>query len=97
MEILNAFVESEDEKYFIKIKTDKEDISIPISEDDQNEVKRAFNLILKRIKNGVFEIKLQNEGEDLFISVAKEYLQQLNLEIVEIHGVMESNGLTALD
>jgi hypothetical protein len=93
MEILNAVVESDDDKYFIKIKTEGDEIRIPISEEDQNEVKRAFNLILNRIKNGVFEIKLQYDEEDLFNSVAKEYLQQLNQEIIEIHGIMESNGL----
>lgn len=93
MVTINAIVENNGEKVFIKITTEDHEIKIPISEDDPNEVKAAFNLILLRLKKGPFDIKLQNQDDDLFVAVAKEYLQQLNSEIMEIYGVMESNGL----
>ena len=97
METYNASVENEGDKYFIKIILDKDEIRIPITEDDPNAIKAAFNAILIHLKKGLFEIALQNKGENLFELVAKEYVHQLNSEIEEIHGVMESNELIKLD
>ena len=93
METLRATVEILDDKYFIKIKTENEEISIPMSEDSPNEVKSAFNKIITRIKVGEFQIKLGEVGEDLFSLVANEYLTQLNREIQEVHGEMKQYGL----
>jgi hypothetical protein len=93
METIRATVESLDDKYFIKIKTGHEEISIPMSEDKPNEVKSAFNKIITRIKVGEFQIKLEEVGDDLFSLVANEYLTQLNREIQEVHGEMKQHGL----
>lgn len=93
MEIINATVESLDDKYFIKIKTGDEEISIPMSDDKPNEVKSAFNKIITRIKEGEFQIKLGEVGEDLFSLVANEYLTQLNREIQEVRSEMKQYGL----
>lgn len=93
METLRATVESVDDKYFIKINTDNEEIIIMMSEDNPNEVKSAFNKIITRIKAGEFQIQLDPVGEDLYSLVANEYLIQLNREIQEIHGVMKGYGL----
>lgn len=93
METINATVECLDDKYFIKIKTGDEEISIPMSEDKPIDVKSAFNKIITRIKAGEFQIKLDEVGEDLFSLVANEYLTQLNREIKEVHGEMKQYGL----
>jgi len=93
MEIINATVESLDDKYFIKIKTGGEEISIPMSDDKPNEVKSAFNKVIIRIKAGEFQIKLEEVGEDLFSLVANEYLTQLNREIQEVRNEMKQYGL----
>lgn len=93
MEIINATVESLDDKYFIKIKTGGEEINIPMSDDKPNEVKSAFNKIITRIKVGEFQIKLEEIGEDLFSLVANEYLTQLNREIQEVRNEMKQYGL----
>lgn len=93
MDTIIATVENLDDKYFIKIKTGDEEISIPMSDDSPNEVKSAFNKIITRIKVGKFQIKLEQVGEDLFSLVANEYLTQLNREIQEIHGEMKQYGL----
>lgn len=93
METIRATVESIDDKYFIKIKTGDEEISIPMSDDKPNDVKSAFNKIITRIKAGEFQIKLDEVGEDLFSLVANEYLAQLNREIQEVHGEMKQYGL----
>jgi hypothetical protein len=93
METIKATVENLDDKYFIKIKTGDEEISIPMSDDKPNEVKSAFNKIITRIKAGEFQIKLDEVRDDLFSQVANEYLTQLNREIQEVRGEMKQYGL----
>lgn len=93
METLKASVVEEDDKHFIEIEIDGEDIRIPISEDKPNEVKSAFNKLIERIKEGEFEIEFEDEGDDLFCQVAKEYITQLNREIAEVREEMAQHGL----
>jgi len=88
METVEASVVEEDDKHFIEIVTDGEGIRIPISEDKPNEVKTAFNKLIERIREGEFEIELEDEGDDLFSQVAKEYITQLNREIAEVRDEM---------
>ena len=95
MEKIKATVENIDDKYFIKMKTGVEEITIPMSEDRPNEVKSAFNKIIARVKAGEFQIELDKVEEELFSQVANEYLTQLNREIQEIHGEMKQYGLIA--
>jgi len=93
METVKATVVELDEKHFIKIETGGEEINIPISEDKPNEVKSAFNKLITRIKEGAFEIRLEDIGQDLFSQVANEYVTQLNREIQEVRGEMKDYGL----
>lgn len=93
METIKATVVALEEKHFIKIGTGDEEIKIPISEDKPNEVKSAFNKLITRIKEGEFEIELENIGQDLFSQVANEYVTQLNREIQEVRGEMKDYGL----
>ena len=93
METISATVESHDSQHFIKIRDEGMEILVPMSEDKPNDVKRAFNKILDRIKRGEFQIKLEEVREDLFSQVANEYIGQLNREIREIHGEMKEYGL----
>ncbi len=93
METVKATVVELEEKHFIKIESGDEEINIPISEDNPNEVKSAFNKLVVRIKEGEFEIKLEDIGQDLFSQVAYEYITQLNREIQEVRGEMEEYGL----
>ena len=93
METVKAKVVELEEKHFIKIETGDEEINIPISEDKPNEVKSAFNMLIARIKEGEFEIKLEDVGQDLFSQVASEYVTQLNREIQEVRGEMKDYGL----
>lgn len=93
METIKATVVELEEKHFIRIETENEEIKIPISEDKPNEVKSAFNKLIARIKEGEFEIELEDIGQDLFSQVANEYITQLNREIQEVHGEMQNYGL----
>lgn len=93
METIRASVIQVAEKHFIVIESE-EQIKIPMSENRPNEVKKAFNRLVARIREGEFQIELEEAGEDLFSQVAIEYIKQLNLEIREVHTEMKQNGLT---
>ena len=64
-----------------------------MSEDDPIEIKRSFNKIILRLKKRKFQLKFEETDQDLFCQVAKEYLDQLNKEIIEVYEEMEQHGL----
>lgn len=93
METIRATVKSIDKLVFIEIEVEPESIKIPISEDKPNAVKSAFNKLISRLKDGEYRINLEDIEEDLYSQVAKEYIVQLNREILEVHGEMKEYGL----
>lgn len=95
MDIVEAKVRNEGEKYFLDIAFPDDTVSVPLSEDSPNKVKSAFNLLITRVRAGQFEIVLKGLGEDLFSQVADEYVSQLNREIAEIHEELHTLGLLA--
>lgn len=94
MENIKATIENHNEKYFIKINFESEDVSIPLCEDNPNAIKSAFNKIISQIKKAEFQIQLEADGDNLFSQVSKEYITQLNREIAEIRSEMEQYKLT---
>ena len=93
MVTLDATVECLEEKYFLKITVEQGPVTIPLSDDNPNAVKSAFNKLIQRIRIGEFTIKLSKVGDDLFSMVANEYLTQLNREIQEVRSQMKEYGL----
>lgn len=96
METVEARVLKDGEKHFIEIGISNEKIQIPMSDVNQNEVKKAFNKLLAKIEKGEFKIELKEVGEDLFSQVAGEYIKQLNRDIQKVYDEMKQNGLLAL-
>jgi hypothetical protein len=93
METLKAMVENAGDKYSLRITVESGDVVVPLSDDNANAVKSAFNRLIQRIREGEFKIQLDREGDDLFSMVAKEYLTQLNKEIREVHHQIKVFGL----
>lgn len=93
MEAINAAVVEIENKHFIRIKNDGEEIKIPLSDDKPIDVKSAFNQLIKWVKESKFEIEMEDVGTDLFSQAAKEYITQLNREILELRGEMEDLDL----
>ncbi|OCH30417.1 hypothetical protein A6E13_04230 [Aliivibrio fischeri] len=91
METIKANLRKEEEKYFIDILFSTI-ISIPISDDDHNGVKSAFNQLIEQLKNRAFSIELNEADKDLFYHVAVEYIEQLNSELLSVHQEMEHYG-----
>jgi hypothetical protein len=94
METVKATVVQADGKHLIKFDLEDGAVQIPMSEDKADDVKSAFNKLIARTKKGVFQVKLEGVGEDLFSQVANEYVKQLNKEIKEVRAEMEQHGLT---
>lgn len=93
MVTLDATVECVEEKYVLKINVEQGPVTIPLSDDNPNAVKSAFNKLIQRIRIGEFTIKLDKVGDDLFSMVANEYLTQLNREIQEVRSQMKEYDL----
>ena len=92
MEIIKASIVNDKEKHFIRIQNDKKAIDIPISEDDPNVVKEAFNKLIERLRKGLFNVELIGDGSDLFSQIAKEYIKQLNSELKGVYDEMKREG-----
>ncbi len=93
MVTLEATVEHEQEACFLRINVEDGAVTIPLSHDDPNAVKSAFNRLIQRTRLGEFTIQLDEVRDDLFSMVANEYLAQLNREIQEVHSQMKEYGL----
>ena len=92
METIKATIVNRAEKHFIQIQDDENTITVPISEDDPNVVKTAFNKLIERLRKGPFEIELNNDGSDLFSQIAKEYITQLNVELAGVYDEIKREG-----
>jgi hypothetical protein len=97
MVTLDAKVECVEEKYFLKINVEQGPVTIPLSDDNPNAVKSAFNKLIQRISIGEFSIKLDIVDEGLFSMVANEYLAQLNREIQEVRSQMKEYDLVKVE
>ncbi len=90
---VEASVQCAHDKYFLDIALEGEVVRLPISDDNPNHVKSAFNKLLERTRRGQFAIELSSDGDDLFSHVAKEYVGQLNRELQEVWKEMKQNKL----
>jgi len=93
MEIVKAKVLEAESRHFIRIGDGKDSIDIPISEDNPNKVKSAFNKLLVRLKTNKIKIELEDVGTDLFSQVANEYIAQLNRDLSTVHREMVKHQL----
>lgn len=83
----------EGEKYFMEIVFLDEVVQFPISDDNPNKVKIAFNRIIERIRVSESRDRLGRVQDDLFSQVADEYIAQLNREVTEIRAEMKQLNL----
>jgi uncharacterized protein (UPF0128 family) len=93
MERIEARVKEKKGKHFIVIDLSEEELVFPLSEDKPAEVKKAFNRLLVKLKEGAFSIELGDVGDDLFSQVASEYIKQLNKEMAAVRAEMVQYGL----
>lgn len=94
METKKATIKREDPNAYLVLEIGDNPIQITLTDDNPNNVKSAFNLILRALKKGLFEFKLDDDSSDLFNNISVEYLNQLNAEIKIIHAELEEFELT---
>lgn len=91
METIEASLVANEDTYCIQLDVDPL-ITIPISEDNPKNVKLAFTALIRRLRTGPVALKLKETEGDLFFHVAKEYIDQLNRELQDVHAEMKKHG-----
>jgi len=94
METKKATINRGEQNTQLVLEVGENQVQITLTDDNPNNVKSAFNSILKELKKGVFEYKLEDETQDLFNNICVEYLKQLNIEIKAIYDELEEYELT---
>jgi hypothetical protein len=93
MEIHKARIERKDNGTVLKLELNSIELEIILTEDKPNEVKSVFNKLLEQLKSGAINFTLEDEKEDLYHHVCKEYLNQLNTELNSIYQELSDHGL----
>lgn len=93
METKKATITREKEKASLILIGDSISHEIILTEDNPNNVKNVFNNLIKDLKKGSFRYELDDANNDLFHNICKEYIVQLNSELLSIYNEMEEFNL----
>jgi hypothetical protein len=85
METFNAEIKREEQKTTLVLKGKNEDYELILTEDSPNSIKSVFNKLLQELKKGAFSFELIDEKQDLYHQISKEYLIQLNSELLSVY------------
>jgi hypothetical protein len=94
MEIKKATISRSDNETLLVLEFVPEPLKIVLTDDNPNNVKTVFNVILKKLKNGIFEFELDDDKQDLFHHICTEYILQLNSELKAVYQELTDFGLT---
>ncbi|KJF43590.1 hypothetical protein [Draconibacterium sediminis] len=94
METKKATIRREEKNTYLVLEVGESTVQIVLTDDNPNNVKIAFNSILKELKSGLFEYVLEDETPDLYNNICVEYLKQLNSEMQSIHNELVEYELT---
>jgi len=93
METKKATIKREESNTYLVLEVSDNPLQIVITDDNPNNVKSVFNNLLKELKKGLIEFNLEDDKEDLFYHICKEYLTQLNSEMKAIYKELEDYEL----
>jgi len=93
METHNAEIIRSDTNAILRLALKDQLLDIVLTEDKPNDVKNVFNKLLEQLKNGQYQFSLTDNKEDLYFHICKEYLTQLNAELLSIYKELEDNCL----
>jgi hypothetical protein len=85
METKKASINRTEANTYLILEAGVSSLSIVLTDDNPNNVKTVFNSLLKELKKGLFQFKLEDEIQDLYHHICTEYIVQLNLEIKTIY------------
>jgi hypothetical protein len=93
METNKATIQRGDQNTFLVLNVNNQDFKIILTDDNPNNVKDVFNKLLLELKKGLFEFEIEDETEDLYHHICKEYILQLNDELQTIFQELEEYEL----
>jgi len=94
METKKAKIKREESSTYLVLEVGENPIQIILTDDNPNNVKSAFNLILKELKKGLLQFELDDLTLDLYNNISSEYLKQLNAEMKTIYREIVDYELT---
>lgn len=85
MEKYKATIERKKDSAILKLILKSNTLDILLTEDKPNEVKEVFTKLLVHLKASEFSFELEDNKEDLYFHICKEYLRQLNSELKAVY------------
>lgn len=93
METRKATIKREDAKTTLILEGIGQSFDIVLTDDNPNNVKMAFNGLLKVLKKGSFKYELEDETDDLHYHICNEYITQLNVELNTVYNELADYDL----
>ena len=93
MATFKATIERKDNSATLKLALGTPQLEIVLTEDKPNDVKNVFNKLLEQLKSGELDFNLEDDKEDLYHHICKEYLTQLNSELKSTYKELQDHGL----
>ena len=94
METYEAEVAEDNKEQYLVFKIPDNRLSIPLTKDVPIDVQKVFNHFIVALKRGVFKFSIEDKKDgDIFYHIAKEYISQLNAELLDIYNEMDEHGL----
>jgi hypothetical protein len=85
MEAKKATIQREETNTYLILHLTDAEQKITLTDDNPNNVKAVFNVLLKELKKGSFKFELEDSTEDLYQHICMEYITQLNAEMITVY------------
>jgi hypothetical protein len=92
METKKAMIKRDTSNAFLVLDVNGKKLEIILTDDNPN-IMSVFNVLLKELKKGLFQFKLEDTKDDLCLHICKEYIKQLNAELREVHNELKDFDL----
>jgi hypothetical protein len=93
METKKATIKRDPSNTYLVLEAKGKKVEIILTDDNPNNIMAAFNTLLKELKNGLFQFKLDDAIDDLYSHICKEYIKQLNAELKAVHAELKDFDL----
>lgn len=94
METYRAEIIEVDSESYLSLNIKDEQLKIPLTKDEPNEIKNVFNRLIVILKSGAFKFLMEDkDNADIIYHVAKEYIDHLNSELDDIFEELKDSGL----
>lgn len=93
METKKATILRSEEKTLLVLHFEDTNLEIILTEDNPNAVKNVFNQLIQRLKKEELKFELDDEKQDLYFHISKEYISQLNAELLIVYSELKDYKL----